>query len=82
MEWTALILPSGIETLGAKIHYFDRDQTRRVAYGSLLSPDRLPDIATVRDISREEASRRLLAAQAFALSEPDIIWSDVSRKVI
>jgi hypothetical protein len=74
MEWAALVLPGGFECMDIRPQYFDRARTRRIAYGRLLSPERLSEMNAVRDISRKNAHGQLMAATAWALSQPDVEW--------
>ena len=74
MEWTALVLPGGLEVQDITLEYFDKERTRRVTYGRLLPPGCLPSIAAMRNISRTEALRRLSAAEAWAHAEPEVVW--------
>lgn len=72
-EWSAVALPVGCGTGNTGVCFFDEEQTRRLTYEQLLPPDRLQSLAGLRDVSREEGSRRLAAAQAWARSEPDVV---------
>ncbi len=71
-EWSALIIPGGYEQLGLRLHYFDRVNSRRIAYGTILRPEHQARILEVADVSRQEALRTLSAATAFSLGEPDV----------
>lgn len=71
-EWRAMVLPAGTDITGAKLQYFDRDKTRRIAYGTLIHSDRITDIDQVLDCSRETAFRQLSVAMLWSMSLPDI----------
>lgn len=73
VEWSAVVLPVGCGARDATIRFFDHQQTRRLTYTHLLPPDRLKALARLHDISHEEASKRLAAAETWAQSEPDIV---------
>ncbi|RDH81937.1 MAG: hypothetical protein DIZ78_15950 [endosymbiont of Escarpia spicata] len=84
IEWTAMIFPACLEIQDIRLKFTDEQETRWVEYGRLMSPDRLPLVAAVLNVGREEALKKLLDAEAQADSEPDFIranWNSVDRWV-
>jgi hypothetical protein len=71
-EWSAQIIPGGFEQLGLRLHYFDETRSRRIAYGTILTPEHQSRILEVADVSRYDALKALLTASVVALAEPDI----------
>jgi hypothetical protein len=71
-EWSALVLPAGMEILDQGIQYFDEESSRRIAYGRLLTKELLLEHADVRDIQREQALEKLIKARDWASLLPDV----------
>ena len=69
-----MVLPGGAEMMGAKLQFFDRDKTRRIAYGTLIRPDRIADLVRVRDCSPKTAVEQLSGAMLWSMSLPDITF--------
>lgn len=74
-EWSALVLPKGMEMLNPKIQYFDKGPSRRIAYGKLTSLDRQLEVVDSRNIKREEALDGLVAAREWASLLPEVYFS-------
>jgi hypothetical protein len=81
MEWTAFVLPGSFECMDLRPQHIDQSRTRRIAYGQLLSLKHLSEMNAVRDIRRNQAHDRLMAATDWAQSQPDVGWLETDKPV-
>ena len=78
-EWSALVIPGGYEQLGLRLHYYDRGNTRRINYGTILRDEYRAQMFDERRYERDAVESLVMA---LCVAGGDINVSANSRRVL